>query len=724
MPRPNPPGDPPRPSLAASLTRHRDALARRLAENSLDPAWGKFSGLLQATYGGDLPALAEAEFAAAVDFLGRYFRTADRTYLTLYVGEKLKQFYDTGLDPEVGRSLRPRIIAADRATFLDVLGPDLADDADRRGLEVALDEAGGLLMAEPERSLRLLFVGDCLYLDVMGFLTPLALEDGIGLDLSFAVPKNPAELRNDLRERAAAGGPGPDLIFYSPYTYEFDPAVAAMHAWRRAMRTGPDALAEVADAAAEQVDRTLDVLGTLWECPIYVHNTLNLRRHDGTAAERLKNRLTRPARHRLRDRLNRRLALALEARTHDGGMDHLHLFDETALLDGATEDRLARKFLSRAFQHPAELSRRAALAYRDILAAHVHLRTRKVVVCDLDDTLWRGTIGEGGPVVHDQALQTLLKRLRQRGVVLAINSKNDPQNVRWDGGVLGPDDFVAQQINWDSKVTNLRRIQADLNLKLKDFVFLDDRADQRAQVAEMLPEVWTMDPADPRTLPLLERWADGLPDRPEVDRTEQYRQRTRREQFIATRDEDQAELFARLQIVATIRPARAGDLKRVSELINRTNQFNLAGSRVTPRELRAWHDDPSRRVVVVEAADRFGPMGLIAAVLLDLSGPSLEIAAFVLSCRVFGYGIETAVFNGLARLAGASDAAGVRPIRGMYRETPHNGPCRSFYPDHGFTRDGAAWVLERPQAGADPSWLTVEDQLGGHRVPVGSEGHR
>ena len=118
-------------------------------------------------------------------------------------------------------------------------------------------------------------------------------------------------------------------------------------------------------------------------------------------------------------------------------------------------------------------------------------------MCDLDNTLWKGEIGEG-PIKHFIEPQKTLKELRRKGVLLTVNSKNDARNVHWNGAVLNQDDFVNLQINWDSKVANMRQIQQALNLKFKDFVFIDDRADQRLMVSEAIPEIHVLDPTTPR----------------------------------------------------------------------------------------------------------------------------------------------------------------------------------------------------------------------------------
>ncbi len=421
-----------------------------------------------------------------------------------------------------------------------------------------------------------------------GFLAAQALEDGITFEPTFVGSKNPVEQRDQLRALADRHF---DVIFYSPVTYEFSwdlNAYFKVGQWMTSRRR----VDQTVSTAMDEVEKTLEVLATGFDAPTYIHNTANLRRHDSTPAEVAKVWLTRRVRRMAREGVNARLAERIAAwRAADA---NLILFDETAILARYGDVALGRYVYPTKIQHPAEMGRQVADSYRDILATHADLAGKKVVVCDLDNTLWKGEIGEG-TVEHFASIQGVLLALRQKGVLLAVNSKNDPRNVRWDGALLSEDDFVNMQINWDSKVANMRRIQQALNLKLKDFVFIDDRADQRELIREALPEVCVLDATSPRLAGRLAHWAAALPDNPETDRTRQYRQREQRESFLSESvapAEDPASAFARLEIRAEVRDARPAELKRVAELINRTNQFNLAGSRTSLNELRKWHAGP------------------------------------------------------------------------------------------------------------------------------------
>ena len=691
--------------VGAILRRDRHALATQLMESVA--SWQKYGRQIQ-SHQNDLDTYVKLEFYVFVDYLDRYFSTGDDTYKFLYIGEKLKQFCDSALTPGEDDANRLRVLAADIRVLCGHVRRELGN-REAALLESLLLEVSEIVTQRGRKELQVLFFGDCLYLDVRGFLAPLALEDGFSHRPKFVASKNPAEQRNILRRMTDQRF---DLIFYSPFTYEYSPQLATLHNWRQSLaRRGT--IRRTVSAVMDDVEQNLDVLAALYECPIYVHNTVNIRRHDSSVMELTKSALTRRTRHFARSEINCRLADLIAARRAADG--NMILLDEVELFEKYGEFTLGRTIYATPIQHPAELGRLVAQHYREILATHADLVGKKVVVCDLDNTLWRGEIGEG-KVDHFPGAQRTLKELRRKGVLLTVNSKNDARNVRWDGAELNEDDFVQMRINWDSKVANMRRIQESLNLKFKDFVFVDDRASERSMVKEAIPEIWVLDPTSDRAWKQLALWAAALPENPETDRTRQYREREQREEFIAATApifEDQTALFAKLELRVKIREGRTSELKRVAELINRTNQFNLAGSRTSPREISKWHVTPGKHVIAVEASDKFGPMGLICAILLDLTGPEILIPAFVLSCRAFGYGIENAVLSVLKRIASGGPGCDARAIRGIYRETPYNEPCRKMYPENGFSPDGDSWIIRHVEYQEAPSWLSVTDELSG-----------
>lgn len=697
------------PALASILERRRHELAARLL-----PAiatWPKFAG--DVGEGEARVQFIQRELYTFIDYLTLYFRTGDASYQHLYVGEKLKMLHHGEDDRDSRRKRSLDLLEGDEAAILGGIESELTP-AQRDRLAGTLTDVARLVLAEAKQTLKVLMVGDCLFLDLQAFLQGQCLKDGIALHLDFATSKNGVLLRNDLKKYP---GDRFDLVIYSPITYAFSPPLTPYFQMKGSLASSARIRRSV-DEAMQDVEATLGVLASRFECPVIVQNTLNLRRHDGSPLDRLRGLATRRSRRTARDLINPRIVDAV-ARQNASSYEHLFLLDETRALRSHSEAELSRKFYNSPLQHPAVLGRALAGDYRDLIAAHVHLSGRKLIVCDLDNTLWDGVIGEGA-VRHFLDRQRVLQTLKAKGIVLAVNSKNDPAKVHWTGGLLNEADFVALQINWDPKVLNMKRLRESLNLKYKDYVFIDDRQDQLEMVGTSFPEIQLLDATSERSWKLLETWASILPDQPDGDRTRLYHERRAREDYVGeVALEDPSDLFAALGIRVTLREAVRADLSRVAELVNRTNQFNCAGSRTSFAEVGRWHEDPSTRIVVVEAADKFGQMGLVSVAVARWDEASLSIPVFVLSCRVFGYGIETVLLNAMKRLAHRPDG-GRLPIRGAYRETPHNAPCKSTYPDHGFSWDGDTWTYDGPEVPADPAWLTVDDRISavpGH--PVG-----
>ncbi len=681
-----------RPKLASAIARHRDALSERLFQVVADAP--KTASMIAQ---GGREFVLEAEKRPLVDYLALRFRTGDGLYEQLYVGEKLKQFHLEPLPEEERRGFREGVAAREQLAIREVVAPGLAL-ADVAALDDVLARMYGTLLAEGRRTARVLLVGDCLHLDVVTFAQPALAAEGITLEPTYATSKNPIQLQ---REIGALDPTTFCAVFFSPFTYEFVPSLEAFQRLGMAMRT-PWIASRAADEAFAQVTPTLRMLAERFECPIIVHNTAQVTRVDGTPRSAARRRLTWPGRRRVAAALNARIAAAV-AELNRTTFEHLHVLDETSWRHAFGDARLGRYLHAAEYQHPAVLGQLLADAYVDLIATITGLVDKKLVACDLDNTLWEGLIGEGA-VRHHLDRQRTLAALRQKGVVLAIASKNDPRNVHFDGGVLGADDFVHSEISWNPKPVSIRRIADSLNLKVKDFVFVDDRPDERDLVARGVPGVTALDATSTRTWRRMALWAQ-LAQGSETDRTEMYRQyRARQDAFEVQGELDEQALLAGLGLVVRLREAEAGDLKRVAELINRTNQFNLQGSRTSFAEVRRWFEDPATTILLASADDRFGSNGTVCVAVARRAGDAVEVPVFVLSCRVFGYGIEHAVMNHIKRVL---RRAGERLVAWLV-ETPHNGPCRDFLPASGFARDGDRFVYAADDVGPDPAWLTVQ----------------
>jgi len=688
-----PPPCPDSVACAAALESNRNQIARALLDNlRIIPRWA--AEIHQNQH--DIDAFIARELHVFVDYVHLYLKSGDDAYSHLYIGEKLKQAYDASLLPEQAADLRNQLVKLDGQAFLRVLAPTLPS-APLAYLQRHFDQMHSVLAGKGKKTLTILFVQDCLYLDILAFLTAPLLEDGIGLTPCYATSKNPDELRSQLRTLSKNKI---EAVFFSPFTYEFYSEFAQLLRWRNSVMT-PARARKTAENAIAETQKTLDLICDLFDCHIFVHNTAMLIREPSPLKRRAKNLMTlrvrTAARNLIREWLNKYVA-----QKNNETFEHLFVIDETDPLRRLGEHALGALFYSAQIQHPAAFGRELARHYRDLLFIEAFLIKKKLVVCDLDNTLWEGLIGEG-EVRHCADRQQILKNLRRKGVVLAVNSKNDPANVHWAGCALSEDDFVCREISWEPKINGMRRIQSVLNLKLKDYVFIDDRADERALINSAFPDIFTMDANEPRTWRLLALWASLLETNPEMDRTLLYRQREERQTFLQSEDHsdhDAAAMFKNLDLRLHIRRATHTDLKRVVELINRTNQFNLCASRTSFAEAAAWTTNPAATLLVAHATDRFGDMGMVCTTLVRVTETGLQIPVFVLSCRVFGYGIENAVMNHIKRLAHG------RSITGWYNETTQNAPCKNFYPDNGFRFSDNAWVFRGAPA-SDPAWLTV-----------------
>jgi FkbH-like protein len=676
--------EPTLPEVVRVLTASQQAVAEALAEPLA--RWDKFSEMGQ-TMGRE--AFVAWETIPLVHYLIRSLGPDGATWRRLFLGERLKQLHSPAdtLDDLIAR--RETVFLEDRDALAAILF-DKVPPAELSAFRERLDDWRDLVtQIRSSREVRILFIGDCLFLDITTFLATLLLERGFTLRPVFLTTKNPVEMSTSLRSLSAQTF---DLVCFSPYSYEQNFALARTHALQGIL-SGPSALRAMADEAHAQMLPTLRLLSSLFECGVYVHNTANVRRHDGTAASFAKNFVTARGRRIAAARVNR--LLETEVQAHNAVSPRpVVLVDERVLAARYGNVALARKFYSTESVHPTVLSLRLAETYVDIIAASRYLSGRKLVVVDLDHTLWDGVIGEGS-VEHHLDRQKILRRLKLKGILLAIASKNDARNIRWEGGVLASADFVAQQIHWEPKSTSVRRIAVELNLDAAHFVFVDDRADEREIVAAAHPGTLCLDATDEASWRMLDWWASSLPEQTGEDRTQTYIERKQRQEHLDVPADDPADLLVGLGLRVAIHALAAKDLDRAVELVNRTNQFNVRGSRVTRQQITAWSRSQEHRVLVAEAADKFGGMGIVSVMVLAGS----EITVWVLSCRVFGFGIEAALLNEVRRKAVT--------VRGVIVETASNQPCREVYASNGFERIGDAWQSTPGAAPANPGWLAV-----------------
>ena len=335
------------------------------------------------------------------------------------------------------------------------------------------------------------------------------------------------------------------------------------------------------------------------------------------------------------------------------------------------------------------------------LTASLRRPPRKVLVLDLDNTLWGGVLAEDGLEgieIGDtsprgeafKAFQAYILTLKQRGILLAVCSKNDHAVAaaafeNHPEMVLKLADFAAFKANWEPKSENIRQIAEELNLGIDSLVFVDDNPAEIEIVRQFAPSVATIllgpDPseyvAQLQDCRFFEARSITAED---AVRTSQYRAESQRKALLASITDLDSYLES-LGMEASMSEFTAVDAPRIAQLINKSNQFNLTTRRRTDAAVLALLADSDYRSFTVRLKDRFGDHGLISIVIGQIAGNAMKIDTWLMSCRVLKRQVEEEVLNELARLA---ICAGCTRLEGVFIPTPKNEMVRDFYPRMGF----------------------------------------
>lgn len=327
--------------------------------------------------------------------------------------------------------------------------------------------------------------------------------------------------------------------------------------------------------------------------------------------------------------------------------------------------------------------------------------SRKILVLDLDNTIWGGVVGEDGfdgiklgpPSSlgeRYQDFQVYLKELRDRGVLLAAASKNNSEDAldvlrRHPGSALHADDFVAFKVNWDHKADNIRQIASELRLGLDSFVFLDDNPAERSAVRRECPDVIVPEiSGEPvESIAALERGLYFQALRlTEEDRTRNasYSAEAKRDHLskdVGNVSDYLAELSMRIACGAVDHETSA----RVTQLINKTNQFNLTTRRYTHEDIQSRISSPMHWCHWYRLKDRFADHGLIGVLIAEVAEKHWTVDTWLMSCRVIGREVESFMLRDLVQCARAS---GAQQIRAQYIPTAKNTLVKDLLPRLGF----------------------------------------
>ena len=352
--------------------------------------------------------------------------------------------------------------------------------------------------------------------------------------------------------------------------------------------------------------------------------------------------------------------------------------------------------------------------------------TKKCIVLDLDNTLWGGIIGEDGfdnIKLGDDAVgrsfvefQKRLLALNQRGIILAINSKNNFEDAmevikKHPSMILREDNFACMKINWNDKVTNLQEISKELNIGLDSMVFFDDDLINQEFVKTSLPEVLVVElPNDSsqfaQIITKMKEFDVLKITEEDVKRNEMYLVQKKRTE-LKNKIVDFDEFLKQMNIEVNIKKADSFTIPRISQLTLKTNQFNLTTKRYQQEEISSFSSDKDRIIECVQVSDKFGDNGITGVYIIEKKdSKEWIIDTFLLSCRIMGRKVEEAM---LYQIIEKAKNLGIKKIKGKFIPTKKNKPAENFYSDCGFKKEGDYWVFNTDQVMKKPEQIKLRN---------------
>jgi FkbH-like protein len=343
-------------------------------------------------------------------------------------------------------------------------------------------------------------------------------------------------------------------------------------------------------------------------------------------------------------------------------------------------------------------------------------KVKKCLVLDLDNTLWGGVVGDDGynGIQLDpnnatgesfRAFQKYVRDLKSRGVILAVCSKNDYETakealIKNEYMILKYDDFASFVANWNDKASNLKSISAELNIGTVSLVFFDDNPAEREIIRKYLPEVEVIEvPQNPADyVKALEQssafeWLQITKE--DLKRNNSYYNNKSRQELLSL-NHDYNEYLKALDMHALVCEPETHDMERFTQLINKSNQFNLRTIRYTEGELTNMRLDKQYKLLVIKLSDKFEKYGIISCIILKKEGSDLFIDSWVMSCRVLKRGAEYLAFKNIIK---AAEELGCNKIIGEYIPTKKNRIVKELYRDLGF--ECLESIVRRKEEGAE-----------------------
>lgn len=329
-------------------------------------------------------------------------------------------------------------------------------------------------------------------------------------------------------------------------------------------------------------------------------------------------------------------------------------------------------------------------------------KNKKCLVLDLDNTLWGGIAGEdgisgitldlSGPGRSFYDFQRELLNLYEKGIILAVNSKNNLEDAmdiieNHPHMLLRKNVFASMKINWQDKSENMIEIAKELNIGLDSLVFFDDNPLERELVGGILPQVKIIDVPEDTS-----KYAESLKKvadfevlhltADDIKRSEMYlanKKRSEEEKLFSSKEDFLASLKSKL----ILREADEFTIPRIAQLIGKTNQFNMTTKRHSPEDVKSMASSEDYMVFSASVTDKFGDNGIVGVCIIRLSGEEAHIDTYLLSCRVLSRNIEYCL---VSAVIGILEAKGINKIYAYYIETPKNKANKDFYPSAGFQK--------------------------------------
>lgn len=517
-----------------------------------------------------------------------------------------------------------------------------------------------------------------------------------------------------------------DAVFENPELQEFAPDIIFIHTTNRNIIKYPDVTCTKEEADAIFKDQ-LSHFETMWKaiadryhCPVIQNN------FEQPYFRLMGNRDCFDYRGRVNfiNRLN--MAFADYAESHEG----FYINDINYLSACYGIDRWSEPAAWHMYKYAMCIPAIPDFAFNLAgIIKSVFGKNRKSLVLDLDNTLWGGVVGDDGVdgieigqethmgQVYSE-FQKYLALVKNTGVMLTVCSKNEEENaiagLKHPEGSLKPEDFIVIKANWDNKDRNIEAIANELNIGLDALVFLDDNPAERAIVSSQLPMVAVPEMTAPedyiRTVDRSHFFEITSFSGDDLKRNEMYKKNAERA-AMQSQFADYGEYLTSLDMVGVIDDFLPIYLPRITQLTNKSNQFNLTTRRFTTSEMEEVFADESYIRLYGKLTDKFGDNGIVSVVIGKINGDTLDVILWLMSCRVLKRDMEYAMLDNLVERAAQK---GIREIKGYYYPTAKNKMVKELYADFGFTKisedeeGNTVWSLETAGYKNKNNYIKVE----------------